>query len=493
MFTTVPRACGAALVALLAACASPAPASAAPDGSSLAAEIDAYVGESADRLGLAGVSVAVVRDGDVLFTEGYGHDSTGEAVTSRSPMMLASVSKSTTAMTVLRLVEDGLVDLDTAVVDYVPEFDPVDPRAEEITVRHLLDQTSGMASDGVLSPERRSVASLEEMASILGAKELATDPGAQHEYFNGNYWLAARVVEATTGEEYADVLQGEVLDPLGMRDSASARDGATGVEQLEGVVDGHVSTYGFSVPRDEPADFATGAGGVVASAEDMARWLAPFTNEGRTVDGEPFVSAETVQELVTPSDPDAEYGLGWRDVPGEDRVAHAGTLLGYTTYQTVTADGVGVAVLNNSLTMYETPQPIAVGILDIVDGGTPDPPTPYHHYVDYTVAALTLLTLALGVRRLVRAEEWARRHGARPTWRPLLGYGARSLPFLAICGYLVLGILARAEPSVVAGFAFMWPAVTIWIIAAAVANLATLVVRTVHLRRVRLASPVHHP
>jgi CubicO group peptidase (beta-lactamase class C family) len=483
------------LLAVLAVAASTGPvhAEAAPPPLDTV-RVDQYVREY-----VAGVGVAVVRDGRVLYAQGYGHDSRGGPVTAHTPMAIASLSKSFTAMAVMRLVEEGAIALDDPVTDHLPEFDPRDPRAARITVRQLLDQTSGMASHGLLSPERRSKQTPREAVAILAGMDLAADPGTRHHYFNGNYWMLARLVEVVSGQTFGGYLDDAVLTPLGMADSGSAVDGERAVAEFEGLEDGHVPLYGMSVPLHEPPDFFVGSGGVVASAADMGRWLAPFTSGGHTAQGEPFVSAESIDTLLTPSDPQERYAMGWRPVPGQDRMAHGGTLFGYSAYQTVAEDrSLGVVVLNNSVTPLETAQPLAVALLDLAQGGAPEQPVPKHRIIDAVLGVLALVTVALGVRRVLRARAWALRMCGRPRWRVVARSVPRLLPLALIVAFVVLGVLSGAKASVVWALgvgAVGLTALSVWLLVAALANTVTVAVRWYWLRRerVRSGAGVHQP
>lgn len=486
------RASAALLSGVLLVDTAVAPAAAADSTEDLPERVDTFVADYVDRQNLAGVSVAVIRDGEVLHTTGHGHDSAGNAVTADTPMAIASVSKSFTAMAVMQLVEDGEVDLDIPVAHYLDDFTPVDPRAEEITVRQLMDQTSGMASQGLLSPDRGRFESPEEAVDVLAGMELTDDPGARHQYFNGNFWLAAHLVEAVTGEPFGSHLERAVFEPLGMHDStpvARAQD----LNDVDGLADGHINVHGIPVPREEPANLITGAGGVVTTAEDMARWLAPYTDEGRTIEGEPYAEAATVEEILTPSAPEGRYSLGWREVAGEDRMAHSGTHTGHLAYQTVTEDGVGVAVMSNSLTAsYDTVQPLAVGLLDLAEGESAEQPLPVHRLIDYGLLVLTLVSVALGVRRLMRAQAWAERLSDRPIWRLVLRLAPRLLPLTLVLVFAVAGIATiigvGADPGFVLtlGVGTYWPpSFTVWVCVAALLNLATIVVRAHHLWRAR--------
>ena|SRR5699024_5533691 len=107
-------------------------------------EIDSFVTDYLDRHGLAGASIAVVKDGHVLHTAGYG-DTGEKRVSSDTPMDLGSVSKPVTAFAVLQLVDAGKMGLDDPVVEHLPDFKLDDPRDSQITVRQLLSQRRGLA------------------------------------------------------------------------------------------------------------------------------------------------------------------------------------------------------------------------------------------------------------------------------------------------------------------------------------------------------------
>ena len=115
-----------------------APASAAVDIGVIAKTVREYLGET----WVPGAAVAVTLGERVLLAEGYGHTSSGEPVTAHTPMAVASISKSFTALAVMQLVEAGRAELDAPVRRYLPEFKMADSRVDQMTVRHLLNQTS---------------------------------------------------------------------------------------------------------------------------------------------------------------------------------------------------------------------------------------------------------------------------------------------------------------------------------------------------------------
>ena len=203
----------------LVALAAPSPAF-ARDGLDLAA-VERLVTDFADQGGYPGIAIAITKGDQVVHVGGYGHDSSGAAVTATTPWPAASLSKSFTALAVMQLVEAGKVTLDAPVRDYLPDFRIAAAQGGRITVRQLLNQTSGI-NDRTL-PEK----SLPQPDSLAGAvvraraATLAAEPGTKHFYTNTNYHLAARLVEVVAGEPFGQYLRRQVLEPLGMRASTT--------------------------------------------------------------------------------------------------------------------------------------------------------------------------------------------------------------------------------------------------------------------------------
>jgi CubicO group peptidase (beta-lactamase class C family) len=262
-----------------------------------AAELDRFAAEYVERRGLPGAAVAVTLDGETVHTGGYGVDGGGEPLRADTPMRIASLSKSMTALAVMQLVESGDVELDRPVYDYLPDFGIADPRGARITVRQLLDQSSGMSDQGFSPVDRpRRPTSLAEAVAQMDGAGLSAAPGEEWEYHNPNYHVAARLVEVVGGRPFTEYMEEHVFAPAGMDDTSSP-DPAT--DTVPDLARGHVRAYGLNIPAPEPEHFSTGAGGVVSTAEDMARWVILQGDGGRAPGGTELVSAESV-ELITP-------------------------------------------------------------------------------------------------------------------------------------------------------------------------------------------------
>ena len=232
--------------------------------------------------------------------------------------------------------------MDDPVVEHLPKLELDDPRASEITVRHLLSHTSGLPSPTIVPP----AADLTEAVARLGDWQLRADPGERHAYSNANYWLAARLIEVICGSDFATYLDRSVFEPLGMEDTRAVED--LGADD-PGLQHGHVTAYGMALPMPEMEQFVAGAGGVISTAEDMGRWLAMLTDQGRTPAGEQLLSPGLLEEAQSPQPGSKDYGLGW-STSGPDvkpaRVGHSGTSSSHSAQlDVIPGSGYGVVVL----------------------------------------------------------------------------------------------------------------------------------------------------
>jgi CubicO group peptidase (beta-lactamase class C family) len=450
------------------------------------AAVDRFVTDFAAGAGYPGVAVAITKGDRVVHAAGYGHDSTGAAMTAATPMPVASVSKSFTALAVMQLVEAGKVALDGAVVDYLPDFRLADARGAKITVRQLLNQTSGITDRTLREKSLPQPDSPADAVVRARGATLAADPGTEHHYTNTNAQLAARLVEVVAGRPFADYLRYQVFEPAGMR--ATTTIARTPQDLPHGVEKGHVYAYGASIPATEPDRFVAGSDGVITTAGDMAHWLIAQTNGGETASGTRLVSPESVTAMHTSPDPRWTYGMGW-DTSPDGRVRHSGIWFTYTAGQLLLPSGYGIAVLANSGVALgnEGTGALEDGLATLVAGGTPSAGDPTRLIIDLALAALALVSLALGIRTLRRGRVWAQRSSSGPLWRPVLWLVPRFLP-LTVLVLLpeLIGLLVGGGRDITFGqLAYYSPALVLWALVASATNLAVVTTRAVALVRLR--------
>ncbi|MGW6598411.1 serine hydrolase domain-containing protein [Streptomyces sp. NPDC055036] len=475
-----------ALAALVAALGIAATLSAAPPASAAKPAatldppaIDRYVRDYMERTGLPGAVVTVTKGDRVVHTAGYGHTASGQAMTARTPVPVASLSKSMTALAVMRLVEAGRVDLDQPAHRYLPEFTMADRRAGEITVRQLLTQTSGMADSAYPDLRRAQPGTLKEAVAAMREAHLAADPGTRFSYHNPNYFVAARLVEVVGGRPFADYLAAEIFRPLRMTRTTS-------VDTTDDMPDGargYVRAYGSVFSRPHPRWFTAGGHGVVTTADDLSRWLIAQNNQGVSADGRRVATARTIDLTHTPptSPPEGHYAMGWSESTrdGEPReIQHTGQLLTHNSIATLLPDSeIGIAVVTNTgmISGDDAPQ-ISDGLVDLARGESPEVAKPFSMTADWVLAALTLLATGLGVRGVLRARRWARRTAGRP-WRRVARLLPYALPLLFLTRLAALFGLLMNRSGTLAQVAYAWPALVVWTAVTALASTAVIAAR----------------
>ncbi|MFC6094487.1 serine hydrolase domain-containing protein [Saccharothrix lopnurensis] len=443
-----------------------------------AAAVTAVVEEHRERTGLPGAAVAVTRGDTVVQAAGYGHTPDGEPISAHTPMAVASVSKSFTALAVVQLAERGRLRLDDPVRAHLPEFEMADPRAADITVRQLLDQTSGLSDTTHRSFTGPGVRTLREAVAAMRGSTLAADPGTRWEYHNPNSQLAARLVEVVAGLPFDEQLRRGVFAPLGMRDSRTVNTD----RDLPPTARGHVRVLGVPVAAPEPPAFGNGSGGVLSTAHDLAAWLIAQNNGGRGPGGASIATPESIAATHTPSGVSDSYALGWSvgvTDSGAPLVEHGGDLFTSTAYQALLpGSGHGIAVTANAAA--GAARELGARLVALVEGRQPPSSGDPGPIVDAVLLGLAAGAAGLAVRGVLRARRWAAR---RPRWtaaRLLL----LLLPLvLAVTLHRVVGFLYRGRDVAWLQVAYLFPAFVLALLVTAAGGVAVLTARGAALAR----------
>lgn len=422
--------------------------------------IDKYVEEYMKRNGLPGASIVVVKDGEMIYEKGYGHDSKGQPLTENSLMRIASVSKSFTAFAVLQLVDEGKVILDDSIVKYLPELTMEDSRLQQVTIRHLMSHTSGIPNPTIVA----KADTLEEGVNRMRDWKLQSDPGHQYAYSNANYWILAQLVEKVSGHTLAHYLNMKLFAPLGMDDTRSV---INADDPIPGLPRGYVTAYGTAIPVQELKTMVSGAGGVVSTAADMGKWLAMHTRGGVSSTGERLLSQSLLEESYSSQPGSENTGLGWQLSSSKvkpQRISHSGAITpSYQAQQDIIpGSGYAVAVLLNSFTTtFEHAYEISSGIIQWTEGQAPVVKAPLPKIIDLSIGAVTLLYLGLGILGISRSREWS--YKRKPY--SVLRYSLRLIPqFIPIAGIGWLFFIAPSlqdNEAVIRDVFSLWPALTI--------------------------------
>ena len=330
--------------------------------------LDQVVSRVMQTFEVPGMAVAIVQDGKVVAARGYGVKTLGkpDPVDAQTLFGIASNTKLFTATALGLLVEDGLIAWDTPVVRYLPWFAMWDAWVtRNITVRDLLVHRSGLglgAGDLLWWPP--STYNRKEIAYRLRYLPPVTSFRSAYAYDNVLYTVAGEVIEAVSGLPWEEFVQTRILDRVGMLGSNvrhSAAEAGGNVATPHARVDGRVRPV-----KPFGSDNTNPAGGINASAEDIAKWLIVQLDSGRTgSDGRLFSEATTRQlwTTVVPRDPGVPpkelaplrggflgyaLGINVQDYRGQKLLTHTGGLPGYVSRLAMLPDRkIGVAILTN--------------------------------------------------------------------------------------------------------------------------------------------------
>ena len=267
-----------------------------------------------------GASVVVISDGRVAVRRAYGMADLERRVAAapETDYRLASVSKQFTAMAVMLLVKDGKVRYDQAVRELLPELPAA---AGAVTVRHLLNHTSGLWDYEDLIPDSRT-AQLDgrDVLALVASKDSLYFPaGSQYRYSNSGYVLLGLIVERVSGMTFPEFLLTRIFRPLGMSASVAHVEGSDTVPRR---AYGYSPRGGTFVPTDQSVTSATlGDGGIYSNVDDMTRWDRALYGDTALVDASPQL----------PGGADTTYAVGWfvDRYRGEKRWRHTGETSGF--------------------------------------------------------------------------------------------------------------------------------------------------------------------
>lgn len=294
------------------------------DASELQSQLDLAVA----NLGLPGAAMSVVRGpGHEIWAGASGTaDLAGDVSWNADRRFrIGSVTKTFTTALLLQLVEEEVVSLDDPLEAWVPGYYD----GLGVTVRHLATNTSGIVSyNYVGSFDESKVWTPDELVewAMQHEPELRFEPGSQWEYSNTNFVLIGLILEAATGEDYADLVDSRLLEPLGLQDTyvASSSDPHPDLAPC-------YDEEGDDVSASFDPSFGWAAGAIVSTPRDLARWAAALY--GGDVLSPPMLSLMTTPAVDT-GDGGIQYGMGaFIETDGTDTIyGHTGGIGGFMTY-----------------------------------------------------------------------------------------------------------------------------------------------------------------
>lgn len=341
-------------------------------------QLDTYIESYLEEYQVPGASVAIIQNNEVFYTNSWGI--TGESeeeVTTETPFTIGSISKSLTGLAIMKLIDENMIGLDDPVQKHITWFKlENEQEASQITIKHLLAQTSGFSKYTGLSisdKESLDLNSIKNNVKSLSNVKLTALPGKKHQYSNANFLILGALIEEVTNQTYAEYMEQNVFKPLGMKSAAA--DHKTAYEK--GYLSGYQSWFG--IPQKSAVTYDNGGtpyGYTAASVEDLVQFLKFLSGK----DFNDFLSEHTMNQYLTPHIQTGEnryYGLGIRiSNPGsqDEMIWHSGSTPDTHSelFYIPNTDWGGVILTNkNNQLEEEGLYYLKLGIINIFNGDQP--------------------------------------------------------------------------------------------------------------------------
>ena len=298
--------------------------------SARADKVDDYVKAEMQQRNIPGLSIAVVRNGEIVKAQGYGLSNVelNVAATPETVYQSGSVGKQFTATLVMMLVEEGKLALDDPIGKHIPDAPEI---WKDITVRHLLTHTSGLSNGLYNKMDMRRDYTEDELVKEIAALPLDFQPGEKWSYSNPGYVMLGVLIHKVSGKFYGDLLREKIFAPLGM---ATARI-ITEADLVPNRADGYRLVKGELKNQEwvSPTLNTTADGALYLTVLDMAKWDA-------ALDSEKLLKRSSLDRMWTPTKlndgkpTQPGYGFGW--MTGETRghrvVQHGGGWQGFSAH-----------------------------------------------------------------------------------------------------------------------------------------------------------------
>ncbi len=288
-----------------------------PEYTQTKAKADELAKTLVDKYGTTSIQYAIMKDGEIIVSDAYTNKAYESISISNTDTLygVGSVSKMYTSASIMKLVEEGKIDLDKPVTTYLPEFKMSDARYKDITIRMLLNHSSGLMGssfeDAFLLEDVDSYAK-DSLLGKLQTQRLKSDPGAYSVYCNDGFVLAEIIVERVSGVSFTEFINTNFAQELGL-DKITTPENISSWEYF-------ANTYKPGTLEPYPVETVNviGTGGIYSNAEDLCKFGEIFTNSSELLKQE-TIKVMGTNEAIKGIWPDSEstnmdYGLGWDSV-----------------------------------------------------------------------------------------------------------------------------------------------------------------------------------
>lgn len=331
-------------------------------------QIDKQVYDIMVTYDIPGISLSANKDEKLVYSSGYGfaNTDTKERVTSKHLFRLASITKTQTAIAIMKLVEEGKIKLSDRLFGKGGIFEKdfgtnLVPGADQVTIQNMLEHNSGWAAEHIFSTSGDlSGDAMNRMNYVLHNVQLKYNPGEKYYYYNMGFAMLGKVIERVTGKDYEKYMREDVYAKMGVKDIwvGKSYDGRRNNECVYYSQDGR-DGYGNDM------DLIKSLGGLIASSDELMRVMASVDYGTNVPD---FLLPSTLDLMYTPSKSYKHYALGWRTnhtIYESLNAYHGGNLAGTGTFWSRDAETSNAAVILCNSRSYA--DGFDVALMEVVD------------------------------------------------------------------------------------------------------------------------------
>ena len=329
-------------------------------------ELISFIQKKMAETRIPGLAISVLKDGEVIFMKGFGFRSLEEnlPVTEKTLFYVGSVTKSFTALSIMKLVEQGKISLDDPVSKYLDL--ELEVEGSPVTIHHLLTHTSGIPALAYAEALIRGyfettsvwlpISKPEDILDFIQDYEdwIEAKPGERFFYLNEGYVLLGLIISKVSGMSYEEFVRREIFEPLGMNNSIFCD---KRVFSEKDIASHYIIDKNGSFVLKRPLLGVTADGGIVSCVEDLSKYVNMMINRGK-VGGKEILSEKNVEMMEKgyiriPYEVfgGESYGYGWMIYPkffGKKLVGHGGSVLTHNTFVGyIPSEKLGVVVLTN--------------------------------------------------------------------------------------------------------------------------------------------------
>ena len=312
----------------------------AANSQDLSKKMDTLLNAYASQFKFSGVAF-VVKEGKVLIEKGYGYKNFAKKIPNHPNgiFQIGSITKQFTSIVILRLQEQGKLNVQDKLSKYISDF----PGSDRITVEHLLTHTSGIYNytndNRFMNNESLKHVELDRMIAMMKEKPLEFTPGSKFSYSNSNYILLGYIIQKVSGKPYEQMVRELIFTPLQMNQSGFDFKNLKDTNKVVGYLVIENTLQLLAPIVDSSASFAAGA--IYSSAGDLYKWhKALYTDK--------VISKASIEKAFTPKL--NKYGYGWTidSIKGKRIIRHNGGIFGFTSDMVrIPADDVCIILLCN--------------------------------------------------------------------------------------------------------------------------------------------------